>query len=77
MVAICKGCQSKHLIADNLGSGLEERGLDRNIEEYFQNRGMEDAVQRVGKDVFQLDSLWHVDTKGGNLVGEDGKPMLE
>jgi hypothetical protein len=74
-VAICKGCNSKHMIADNLGaSGLDG---DTNIEEYFKTRGMEDSVSRVNREVFDLEKVLSVDTKGGSIVGDDGKPALE
>jgi hypothetical protein len=75
VVAICKGCESKHLIADNLGTaGLDG---DTNIEDYFKGRGMEDAVNRVSKEVFELEKILDFDSAGGSLVGEDGKPVLE
>ena len=78
MIASCKGCQSKHLIADNLGSGFAsldtKQEVCRTIEDYAKDEIM---VNRVGKDVFDLDFIWHFDTMGGSLVGDDGKPVLE
>ena len=75
VIAICKGCGSNHLIADNLGMiGLD---IDTNIEDYFKKMGMDDNVKRVNNDVFFLENLLRIDTKGGSLVGEDGKPVLE
>ena len=75
MVAICKGCKSKHLIADNLGSaGLDG---DTNIEDYFKARGMEESVNRVSEEVFELEKVLDFSNVGGSLVGDDGKPVLE
>ena len=75
VVAICKGCKSKHLIADNLGTaGLDG---DTNIEDYFKARGMEDSVNRVTQEVFELEKILDFDSLSGSLFGEKGKPVLE
>lgn len=76
VIAICKGCKSKHLIADNLN---ETSGLDGdcNIEDYFRTKGMEDSVMRVTPDVFNLEQILRFDSESGSLVGDDGKPVLE
>lgn len=79
VIATCKGCGSRHLIADNLGytklwDSEEEGG---NIEEYFANKGMEDNVNRVSKDVFDLERVLGYDSDSGSIVGEDGKPAME
>ena len=55
---MCKGCQSKHLIADNLGwtdykGGFE--GSTTNIEEFMEEKGRSDEVNRVSPDVFDLE----------------------
>ena len=75
VVATCKGCNSKHLIADNLGSaGLDG---DPNIEEYFKTRGMEDSINRVNREVFDLEKVLSFNTKGGSLMGDAGESVLE
>lgn len=75
VIAICNGCGSNHLIADNLGMiGLD---IDTNIEDYFKKIGMDDSVKRVNNDVFFLENLLRIDTTGGSLVGDDGRPVLE
>ena len=75
VIGICKGCKSKHLIADNLGTaGLDG---DTNIENYFKARGMEDNVNRVTQEVFELEKILGFDSIGGALAGEDGTPVLE
>jgi hypothetical protein len=71
VITICKGCNSKHMIADNLGSGCLDG--DTNIEEYFKARGMENSVNRVSQEVFQLEKILGF----SSLVGEDGNPVLE
>jgi hypothetical protein len=67
------------LIADNLGwtdykGGFQE---ETNIEEYFANRGLEDNVNRVSQEVFQLEKMLFHDSKSGSIVGDDGNPALE
>mmetsp|Transcript_4106 Transcript_4106/g.4911 ORF Transcript_4106/g.4911 Transcript_4106/m.4911 type:complete len:220 (+) Transcript_4106:42-701(+) len=79
VIAVCKGCHSKHLIADNLGwhnyiGGFEG---DANIEEYFANRGLEEEVNRVSKDVFELEKVLGIKTGSGSIVGDDGEPAME
>jgi hypothetical protein len=79
VIATCKGCRSQHIIADNLGWTDYKGGFQKetNIEEYFANRGLEDNVNRVSPEVFQLEKTLFVDTKSGSIVGDDGKPALE
>jgi hypothetical protein len=79
VIATCKGCESSHLIADNLGwtdykGGFQE---ENNIEEYFQNRGLAETVNRVSEDVFRLEKTLFHDSKSGSIVGDDGNPALE
>ena len=63
------------MIADNLGTaGLDG---DTNIENYFKARGMEDNVNRVTQEVFELEKILGFDSIGGALAGEDGTPVLE
>ena len=76
VIAICKGCKSKHLIADNLN---ETPGMNggNNIEDYFKSRGMDDAVIRVTPEVFALENIMRFNSASGSLVGDDGNPVLE
>jgi len=48
-----------------------------NIEDYFKAQGMEDSVNRVGPEVFDLEHIIRFDSNSGCLVGEDGGPVLE
>lgn len=80
VIARCKGCDSQHLIADNLGfTNLFDKESDGgNIEEYFKNnpnRGQE--VNRVTQEVFELERVLNHDAKSGSIIGHDGKPALE
>lgn len=75
VVAICKGCNSKHLIADNL-DGNAGFGGTRNIEEYFSELG-NDLVTRVTPEVFDLEEILFFDSASGALAGEGGDPVLE
>ena len=65
VIAVCKGCSSKHLIADNLGWSDYIGGFDQetNIEEYFANRGQEETVSRVGSEAFQLEKNLYIATQ--------------
>lgn len=63
VIAQCKGCESKHLIADNL-NWLNEFDVDNgetNIDQYMTNRNEEngegDVVVRVKKEVFDLEQV--------------------
>ncbi|KAL7462253.1 hypothetical protein ACHAXS_002641 [Conticribra weissflogii] len=52
VIAICKGCESKHLIADNLGwsnyiGGFDFEGGETNIEEFMKNRKGEKSMEEV------------------------------
>lgn len=78
VIATCKGCGSQHLIADNLGfTNLWNEEEGGNIEEYFAGKGMEDSVNRVSKDVFDLEKVLGHDSDSGAIVGDDGKPAME
>jgi hypothetical protein len=83
VVATCKGCDSKHLIADNLGTGLDNMGTGEsaNIEDYFKSKGEKDNVSynvsRVSPEVFELEKILDFDTSGGAIIGDDGMPVME
>ncbi|KAL3782983.1 hypothetical protein HJC23_003139 [Cyclotella cryptica] len=67
VIVVCKECESKHLIADNLGwsnyiGGFDFDNGERNIEQFMKNRneeseGGEELVLRVDKDVFDLEKV--------------------
>ncbi len=80
VITVCKGCMTKHLIADNLGwskywgpgGGFEGK---TNIEEYMDEIGKGDEVNRVSKDVFHLEQLYGDggnDDKGEQITSDDG-----
>jgi hypothetical protein len=80
VITVCKGCESKHLIADHLGFCDYEGGFEgdtNTIEDYFVKKGSEETVNRVSQDVFQLEKLLGIRTDSGSIIGEGGKPALE
>lgn len=81
VIARCKGCDSQHVIADNLGWTDYDGGFRGNqtntIEDYFAG---DDTVRvnRVSAEVFQLEKiLQSYNTESGSIVGDDGKFVLE
>ncbi|KAL7531445.1 hypothetical protein ACHAXR_004045 [Thalassiosira sp. AJA248-18] len=53
VIAMCKGCESKHLIADNLGwsnyiGGFDFDNGERDIETYMKNRDEEARESGMG-----------------------------
>lgn len=68
VITVCKGCLSKHLIADNLGWTKYLGGFngDTNIEEFMKSMGRGDEVSRVSKEVFDLENILYVDNTGEN-----------
>jgi DNL zinc finger len=80
VIALCKGCETRHIIADNLGwtdykGGFQE---EKNIEEFLANRGDDgNQVHRVTPEVFQLAEVFARDTSSGAIVGADGEPAME
>ncbi|CAB9518985.1 DNL-type zinc finger protein [Seminavis robusta] len=74
VITVCKGCMSQHLISDNLGFTQQ---FDGNLEDYFKEQGSEESVQRVSKDVFNLEKIMGVDTTSGSILGEDGTAQME
>jgi DNL zinc finger len=78
VISRCNGCQTQHLIADNLGwTNIWQGHGEANIEEYFANRGQEEKVHRVTPQVFDLEKILVRDTKSGSIIGDDGNPALE
>ena len=71
VIAVCKGCNNKHWIADNLDPTLSHS----NIEEYFQFKGQGDAVNRVTEEVYEIERVWGL--KEGELTDESGDAVLE
>lgn len=74
VIATCKGCMSQHLISDNLGYTQQ---FDGNLEDYFAEQGSEESVTRVNEDVFHLERILGMDTKGGTISGPDGERYLD
>ncbi len=80
VITVCKGCMTKHLIADNLGWskfwGTDGFEGNTNIEEYMDDIGKGDEVNRVSKDVFHLEQLYSGDNEakdsGEQLSDNDG-----
>ena len=67
VIAVCKGCMAKHLIADNLGwSEFIPHGEAKNIEDYMESVGKGEEVNRVTKDVFDLETMLY---NGPDLYG--------
>jgi hypothetical protein len=80
VIARCKGCDSQHIIADNLGWTDYKGGFEgdvNDIEEFFANQGKEGVVNRVSEEVFHLEKIMHRDTKSGSIIGENGKLTME
>ena len=80
VITRCKGCDSQHLIADNLGwtdykGGFE--GSINDIEDFFKAKGMEDTVNRVSQEVFELEKILGHDTSSGAIIGENGERLME
>jgi len=76
VIARCKGCDTQHLIADNLGfTGGFPNKNETTIEEHFADGG----VNRVSKEVFDLEHVLqgYDSTSGSVIMGEDGELALE
>jgi len=71
VIAVCKGCKSKHWIADNLDPTLS----DNNIEEYFESQGKKEEVTRVNEDVYEIERVWGFTP--GEIRNESGDTVLE
>ena len=71
VIAVCKGCNNKHWIADNLDPTLSHA----NIEEYFQSKGQGDTVNRVTEEVYEIERVWGL--KEGEMTDESGEAVME
>lgn len=71
VIAVCKGCNNKHWIADNLDPTLSHS----NIEEYFESKGQGDAVNRVTEEVYEIERVWGL--REGEITDEKGDAVLE
>lgn len=65
VIAVCKGCESKHLIADNLGwsnyiGGFDFDNGERNIEKYMENRDQEARENGTASDEGDNDLVMRV-----------------
>jgi len=72
VVAVCKGCDSKHWIADNLDPTLHQTP---NIEAYLESKGLGDTLNRVSPEVYEIERVWGL--KEGVLTDDSGKAVLE
>lgn len=80
VIAQCKGCKTQHLIADHLGfTQLWKKGEDgATIEEVFAKQGTdEDIVNRVSREVFDLEKTLSHDTSSGSIIDDNGNFALE
>lgn len=71
VIAVCKGCNNKHWIADNLDPTLSHN----NIEEYFESCGKGDTVNRVTEEVYEIERVFGL--KEGEITDESGDVVLE
>ena len=75
VIAICKGCMSQHFISYKNLLGFTPQ-FDDNIEEYFKEQA-EESVSRVNEDVFNLEKVLGLGTKGDSILGPDGETYLK
>jgi hypothetical protein len=82
VIAICKGCDSKHWIADNLDptltfNNIEELFACRSEGEQQQQQGQQQQqqVSRVTKEVYDIERVWGY--KPGEMTDSQGNPVLE
>ena len=79
VIATCRGCESRHLLADNLGWCSTD--FD-NIEKFMDKRqeaaggAVDDLVQRVSREVFELETTLH-GGEGKNAAEEDNSHVEE
>ncbi len=79
VIAVCKGCMAKHLIADNLGWTKYLGGFngDKNIEEFMETMGRKDEVNRVSQEVFDLEQILSVHDEDGGALKIDDSNVFE
>jgi len=63
------------LIADNLGWSNYIGGFDgdENIEEFLENQGRGDEVNRVSKDIWELEELFDEGVTSEDMEGAKGR----
>jgi hypothetical protein len=78
---VCKGCETKHMIADHLGWTDYDGGFEgdtNTIEDFLRARGEEDVVHRVTEEVFvALEKVLGKSSNSGSILGEGGQLELE
>lgn len=72
VIGRCQGCDSQHLLADHLDWTNMYSG---NIEDYLEER--QEKAHRVSPEVYGLENVLAVDTKGGSIRDEQGNIHLE
>jgi len=71
VIATCKGCKNKHMIADNLNYYPGTfGGSTNNIEEYMEKQQSEEMVQRVTKEVWDLEDLFHHNSPSDSYLSD-------
>jgi len=78
VIGVCKGCGTKHLIADNLGWSNYIGGFETgetNIEEFLEANGRSDDVTRVNPTIWELENTLAInsDKKDTNWSADDDK----
>eukprot|EP00550_Attheya_septentrionalis_P008834 CAMPEP_0198297412 /NCGR_PEP_ID=MMETSP1449-20131203/36800_1 /TAXON_ID=420275 /ORGANISM="Attheya septentrionalis, Strain CCMP2084" /LENGTH=186 /DNA_ID=CAMNT_0043998331 /DNA_START=295 /DNA_END=855 /DNA_ORIENTATION=- len=80
VICECKGCETKHMIADHLGWTDYQGGFEgdtNTIEDYFRALGQDDVVNRVSEEVFELEKVLGKSSTSGSILGEGGQLELE
>jgi DNL zinc finger len=82
VIAQCKGCKTQHLIADHLGFTQiwkKEKGDGATIEEVFAKQQGQGGtgVNRVSREVFDLEKILSHDSSSGSILDENGNTALE
>lgn len=73
VVVTCKGCDSQHMIADNLGWSNHPGGFEGadTIEDYLEKKGQGDSVTRVSQEVWDLEHLMEESSTLSSLPEEE------
>jgi len=77
VIVVCKGCQTKHLIADNLGWSIGFEPETSTIEDYLEANGRTGDINRVSSEVFELERVLDMTDNSGSIVDEGGNKHLE